>query len=118
VIDQGTTLPFGPLDVDPATAKASGAVGEPYEGVLCRIAGPVTVSQRNADNPTDDPNNKSDFDEFAIVPGVNLRVDDFIFDALDNNYPKDVTTFPNVVGICGFSYANRKIWPRSYDDLE
>ena len=66
VTDPGTTLPFGPIDVDPATAKST-TNGEQYEGVLCRIVGPVDVTQKNADNPTDDPANTSDFDEFAIA---------------------------------------------------
>ncbi len=117
VTDAGTTLPFDPIDVDPATAKHN-ANGEPYEGLLCRITGPVTVTQKNADNPTDDPTKTADYDELAIVTGVNLRVDDNLYDPLDNNYPITVTTFPNVVGICGFSFSNRKIWPRSLTDLQ
>jgi len=117
VTNPGTTLPFAALDVDPALAKVTGATGEQFEGVLCRVVGPVDVTQKNADNPTEDPANKSDFDEFAIMTGVNLRVDDNLYDALDNNYPVG-TMFPNVTGICGFSFSNRKIWPRSPADLQ
>lgn len=108
VTDPGTTLPFEPLVVDAAT-YANKTGGEPWEGVLCKIAGPITVSKQNADT-------NGDFDEFAIGT-ANLRVDDYIYDALDNNYALG-TSFPNVVGICGYSFSNRKIWPRGLEDLQ
>jgi len=121
VTDPGTTLPFAPLDVTAATynvkpgTTAAAMTAESYEGVLCRIVGPVSVSVKNADNPTDDPANTSDFDEFAIGP-EKLRVDDDIYDPLDNNYIVG-TSFQNVIGICGFSFSNRKMWPRDLNDL-
>jgi hypothetical protein len=108
ITDPGTTLPFEPLVVDHAT-YANKTGGEPWEGVLCKIAGPITVSTQNADG-------MQDFDEFTIGASK-LRVDDYLYDPLDNNYALN-TSFPNVVGICGYSFSNRKIWPRDAADLQ
>jgi hypothetical protein len=71
----------------------------------------VSVAIVNADAP-------KDFDEFSITDGSSgvLRVDDFLYDALDNNYALGAT-FSKVVGICGFSFSNRKVYPRSAADL-
>lgn len=108
VTDPGTTLPFEPLVVD-HTTYANKTGGEPWEGVLCKITGPIAVSTVNADT-------NGDFDEFAIGTGK-LRVDDFLYDPLDNTFALG-TSFPNVVGICGYSFSNRKIWPRAATDLQ
>ncbi|HVJ88156.1 MAG TPA: amidohydrolase family protein, partial [Labilithrix sp.] len=111
VRDAGTTLPFEPVVIDPAvyaSAASSGAAGEPVEGMLCVVNGPVSVSLMNADTG-------GDYDEFAVTAS-NLRVDDNLYDALDNNYPVG-TTFQTIVGICGYSYNQRKIWPRSASDI-
>lgn len=114
--DKGTTLPFGPLDVDAATAK-SATNGEKFEGVLCRIPGPVQVTQTNADNPTADPAVTTNFGELAIGTGVNLRVGPNLFSTFkNNNYPAG-TTFQSVTGICGYTFSNRKIWPRDANDI-
>lgn len=111
VRDAGTTLGISPVIVDPAVYASTankGAAGEPWETMLCVVNGPVSVTKQNADT-------NGDFDEFAVTPSF-LRVDDFIYDALDNNFPVG-TTFQQIVGICGFSYDNRKIWPRSAADI-
>jgi hypothetical protein len=111
IVDPGTTLPFEPVAVDPAVYGASankGAAGEPWESMLCVVNGPVSVSMMNADAT-------GDYDELAITSS-NLRLDDYIFDALDNDKPVG-TTFSKVVGICGYSFNNRKVWPRSSDDM-
>lgn len=108
ITDPGTTLPFSPLVVD-HTTYANKTGGEPWEGVLCQIAGPITVSTQNADG-------MQDFDEFTIGTGK-LRVDDYLYDALDNNYAVG-TSFTSIVGICGFSFSNRKIWPRDAADVQ
>lgn len=108
ITDPGTTLPFEPLVVDHAT-YANKTGGEPWEGVLCKITGPIAVSTQNADG-------SQDFDEFAIGASK-LRVDDYLYDALDNTYAVG-TSFPNVTGICGYSFSNRKVWPRSATDLQ
>jgi hypothetical protein len=112
VVDNGTTLPFEPVVIDPAVYASTankGAAGEPWEGMLCVVNGPVAVSMQNADKAP------ADFDELAVTAS-NLRVDDYLYDALDNNYPVG-TSFAKIVGICGYSYNNRKVWPRSADDL-
>ena len=36
--------------------------------------------------------------------------------ALDNTFAVG-TTFEKIVGICGFSHSNRKIWPRTAADI-
>ncbi|MBL8609952.1 MAG: thrombospondin type 3 repeat-containing protein [Myxococcales bacterium] len=105
VTDAGTTLPFGPLVLDP-TEIANATGGEVYEGMLCQVNAVVVVNQ-NPDAP-------KDFDEFAVTG--DLRVDDSLYSALDNNYALD-TPFQKIVGICAFDFSNRKIWPRTAADI-
>jgi len=111
VKDNGTTLGITPLTIDPAvyasTANNS-AAGEPWETMLCVVNGPFTVSQQNADT-------NGDYDEFAVTASK-LRIDDNLYDALGNDYPVG-TSFQKIVGICGFSFDNRKIWPRNAADI-
>jgi hypothetical protein len=86
-----------------------GANAEGYENMLCEVD-TVTVSVANADAP-------KDFDEFSVTDGSgDLRVDDYLSDALDNTYAVS-TPFSKVIGVCGFTFANRKIYPRSAADL-
>jgi len=116
VNDAGTTLPFGPMLFTAADITNVGAVmgasAEGYEGMLCQVA-TVTVSIMNSDGAA------GDFDEFSVTDasGGVLRVDDYLYDALDNTYPVS-TAFPKVTGICGFSFSNRKIYPRNATDLQ
>ncbi len=112
VVDQGTTLPFSPVVIDPAvyaSTASNDAAGEPWEGMLCQVPGPIQVTVANSDG-------SSDFDEFG-VGAAKLRIDDYLYDPLDNNYPVG-QEFPKIVGICGYSFDNRKIWPRSLADLQ
>jgi cytosine/adenosine deaminase-related metal-dependent hydrolase len=104
-----TTLPFSPkvfttLDI------TSAANAEPYESMLCELD-TVTVSIMNADGA-------ADYDEFTITDATAgaLRVDDYLYDALDNTYAVS-TPFSKVIGVYGFSFSNRKIYPRSAADL-
>jgi hypothetical protein len=111
VVDDGTTLPFDPVEIDPAVYASTvnkGAAGEPWESMLCVVKGPIAVSVVNPDDP-------KDFDEFA-VGAANLRVDDNLDDPLDNTFPIG-TSFDKIVGICGYSFSNRKIWPRGDADI-
>jgi imidazolonepropionase-like amidohydrolase len=113
VVDPGTEIPFAPVIVDAAStaSTASGsAAGEPWETMLCRVNGPLTVSLQNADPPP------KDFDEFAVTASL-LRIDDNIYTDMGNDYPVG-TTFTRITGICGFSFSNRKIWPRTAADIE
>jgi hypothetical protein len=117
VVDAGTELPFEPIVVDPAVYGSTankGALGEPMEGMLCAVNGPVAVSKANADDLGGDAGAK-DFDEF-MVTSSNLRIDDFIHDGLDNTFIVG-TTFQRIVGICGYSFDNRKLWPRTAADI-
>lgn len=106
VLDAGTTLPFGPYVIDPAVASSKTG-GEPYEGQLCQVDN-VVVTKMNADDP-------KDFDQFVVTG--DLWVDDDLYVALDNTYAVD-TAFTKIVGVCGFSFSNRKILPRDAADLE
>jgi cytosine/adenosine deaminase-related metal-dependent hydrolase len=103
-----TTLPFNPVVIaDPSTIATGGAQGEQYEAMLCQVNN-VSVVTQNPDAP-------NDYDEFQVTG--NLRVGDQLYSALDNTYAVG-TTFPKIVGVCTFTYANRKIWPRSAADLQ
>lgn len=114
VTSAGTTLPFGPTVFPTADISNVGAVdgvsAEGYEAMLCEVDA-VTVSNINPDAP-------KDFDEFTVIDGsaTGLRVDDELVDALDNNYALG-TAFSKVIGVCGPTFVNRKIFPRSAADL-
>jgi cytosine/adenosine deaminase-related metal-dependent hydrolase len=106
VVDGGTTLPFAPVVLDPASIATGGVDGEGYECMLVQIDGPsVTVVN---------PDGAKDFDEFSVTGG--LRIDDDLYEVLDNAYPLG-TVFPKITGVAGFAFANRKVWPRSANDL-
>jgi cytosine/adenosine deaminase-related metal-dependent hydrolase len=114
VTDAGTTLPgtITPQVFSVADLTDGGANGEPYEAMLCEIDD-VDVSVMNPDAP-------ADHDEFSVSPAgtttPTLRVDDACYDALDNTYAV-ATHFSKIVGVCGFSFSHRKIWPRGAADL-
>ena len=106
-------------DVSVTVADTTGAFIEPlvldpnnltdpeqYEGMLVRVEN-VTVTAENADS-------NGDYDEFEITG--NLRVDDFIWDEMDNTYPVG-TSFSSITGILHYSYEQYKIVPRNADDL-
>ena len=110
----GTTLPFPPnvfatADISNVLA-VQGVSAEGYESMLCEVDA-VTVSNVNPDAP-------KDFDEFSVIDASanGLRVDDQLFDALDNTYALGAP-FSKIVGICNFTFSNRKILPRSAADL-
>lgn len=108
VVDPSTTLPFDPVVVDAAEYGNADNRGEPWETMLCVVEGPISITQKNADA-------NGDFDEFAVGP-TKLRVDDYVFDPITNDEAEG-TTYQRLVGICGFSFGARKIWPRSFDDM-
>jgi hypothetical protein len=91
-----------PLLLDPTNLTDP----EQYEGMLVRVED-VTVTAENADS-------SGDYDEFEITG--NLRVDDFIWEDLDNTYPVG-TSFTSITGILHYSYNQYKIVPRNADDL-
>jgi len=113
VVDAGTALPFAPVVFPSAditnVGNVQGPSAEAYEGMLCQVDAP-TVTLMNSDGA-------QDFDEFSIADasGGNLRVDDYLYDPLDNTFAVG-TAFQKVVGICYFSFSNRKILPRSPAD--
>jgi hypothetical protein len=109
VVDAGTNLPIAPVAVNAADVTDNGASAEMYEGMLCSINGPISVTMMNADVAP------ADFDEFQI--NNVLRVDDDLaVAAIDNTYPVGAT-FPKMVGVCGVSFSHRKVWPRSLADM-
>ena len=105
VVNAGTVLPFAPHVITTADYAAA-ATGEPYEGMLCQFNS-ATVTQTNADGA-------QDFDETQI--DTTMRIDDACYATLDNVYPVG-TTFSRITGICGWSFSNRKIFPRSAADI-
>lgn len=109
VTDPGTTLPFSPLVVSTASVNTTGTDGENYEGMLCQV-NTVTITVQNPD--------MQDFDEFSVSDGSgDLRVDDYFYDALDNKEAVG-KAYNKIIGICGFSFNNRKLWPRQASDLQ
>jgi cytosine/adenosine deaminase-related metal-dependent hydrolase len=100
-----TSLPFGPLVVSPATV-AGGASAEPYESMLLRVQS-VAVTVQNPDLP-------GDYDEFKVTG--DLRIDDLIHTALNNNYAVN-TTFTSLTGVLGYTFSSYKLEPRSASDV-
>jgi hypothetical protein len=99
---------------------ASGASSEPLESLLLQVDGPLTITN---DNPDTGP-------FFEIVLTGNLRIDDAIFARFGTPatctpspcpYPApgftNGTTFSKITGILGFSFGNRKLYPRIAADL-
>jgi cytosine/adenosine deaminase-related metal-dependent hydrolase len=99
------TLPFAPKLVTPAEINNGGALAEPHESMLLRIDN-VAITDINPDAP-------EDFDEFAVD---DLRIDDFLFDALDNLCPLD-STFADITGVLLYSFDNFKLGPRREVDF-
>jgi hypothetical protein len=105
-MDAGTALPFAPLDVTPADVTTAGPLAEAYESMLLRVSS-VSVISVNPDAP-------QDFDEFAVTG--NLRIDDLLYTALDNNFALGAS-FSSITGVLGFSFSNTKLMPRGANDL-
>jgi cytosine/adenosine deaminase-related metal-dependent hydrolase len=122
VVDNAAVATMVPLVLTSSQINAgSGASAEPYEGLLVQVNGPLTITN---DNPDTGP-------FFEIVLTGNVRIDDLIFTRFGTPatctpspcpYPAvgftNGTVFPKVVGIVGFSFGNRKIYPRTAADLQ
>ncbi len=105
--DNGTDLPFDPIDfVDPSELATGSPTAEQWESMLVSV-GAVSITVQNPDAP-------DDFDEFEVTGG--LRVDDLIATGLGNNCPVG-TTFSSIVAIHAFAFENYKIAPRSMADV-
>jgi cytosine/adenosine deaminase-related metal-dependent hydrolase len=122
VVDNAAVATMVPLVLTSAQINAgSGASAEPYEGLLVQVDGPLTITN---DNPDTGP-------FFEIVLTGNVRIDDLIFTRFGTPatctpspcpYPAvgftNGTVFPKLVGIVGYSFGNRKIYPRTAADLQ
>jgi hypothetical protein len=122
-----TIATMTPLVVTPGQVNTTaGAGAEPYEGLLVEIndngvAGSLAITN---DQPDTGP-----FFEF-VVSG-NLRIDDFVFTRYGTPatcmpapcpYPPagflNGRTFTKIVGVLGYSFSNRKLYPRLAADLQ
>lgn len=124
-VENATQAAMTPLAVTAAQVNtAAGTAAEPYESLLVVVdggGGGVTI--------TDDEPDTGPF--FELVVTGNLRLDDLIFPRYGTPatcnpspcpYPPvgftNGTTFPKVTGIMGFSFGNRKLYPRSSADFQ
>jgi hypothetical protein len=73
--------------------------------MLLRIEGGV-ITNINPDAP-------EDFDEFEVD---GLRIDDFLFVAVDNLCPVD-SSFTDITGVLVYSFSNFKLTPRAETDF-
>ncbi|MBX3205783.1 MAG: amidohydrolase family protein [Labilithrix sp.] len=119
VVTDPTVTTMTPLVVTAAqVGTAAGAAAEPYESLLVQIGGaPGSVVITN-DNPDSGP-------FYELVVTGNLRLDDYIWPRYGTpatctpapcpyppvGFTKD-TAFSSVTGIMGFSFNNRKLYPR------
>ncbi len=101
----GTGVVPDPITVDPCDVGTGGSLAEPYEGMLLVVTD-VSVTNANPDDP-------GDYDEFEV--GGCLRVDDFLWDALDQ--PAGSPTYASVTGVLNYSFENFKLAPRGAEDL-
>ena len=122
IIDDATVATMVPLVVTASQINTSaGGDAEPLESLLVQVDGPLTITN---DNPDTGP-------FFELVVTGNLRLDDAIFARYGSPatctpppcpYPapgfQNGTVFPKVAGILGFSFANRKLYPRFAADLQ
>lgn len=119
-----------PLDVTAAQVNtAAGAGAEPYESLLVRIGGAPSSIVITNDNP-----DSGKFFEFVVTG--NLRLDDYILSYLGTPTPDGSTcpkggppcpyppvgftngsTFTTITGIMGYSFGNRKLYPRTKADM-
>ena len=94
-----------PIPVDACDVATGGADAERYESMLL-VVSDVSVTNANPDDP-------SDYDEFEVA-GC-LRVDDFLYDALDQ--PVEGTDYTSITGVLNYSFSNFKLAPRDAEDL-
>jgi cytosine/adenosine deaminase-related metal-dependent hydrolase len=94
-----------PVEVDACDVATGAPLAEGLEGMLVRVA-PASVTDVNPDSP-------SDYDEFE-VNGC-LRVDDWLYDALDN--PEAGAAWSTIDGVVVYTFGNSKLAPRSAADL-
>ena len=107
-----TIIGTGPVPAPitiPADYNTTG--GEKLEGMLCTIPTEVAITKQNADGDAQPP---GDFDEFVVTGDI--RIDDFVLDTLGNDDPIG-TKFSKVVGVCHWSHGNRKVYPRTLEDI-
>jgi len=120
VVTSSTQEPMIPLQVSISQVNnAAGAAAEPYESLLVRIGdgtpGSIEITNDNPDT--------GQFYEFVV--NGSLRVDDFIWPRYGTPAscnpspcpypPPDFVrgkTFTSITGVMGFSFGNRKIYPR------
>ncbi|PRP92342.1 hydroxydechloroatrazine ethylaminohydrolase [Enhygromyxa salina] len=91
--------------MEPGQIATGGAEAEAHESMLLRVED-VVITNVNPD--------AMDYDEFEVD---GLRVDDLMFEALDNMCPLD-SSFVSVTGVLLESFSNFKLSPRSAADLE
>jgi cytosine/adenosine deaminase-related metal-dependent hydrolase len=122
VIEDATFATLTPLVVTPAQINtAAGASAEPYESLLLEVDN-VTITNDNPDAPGQ---------YFEMILTGNLRMDDFIYARYGTPatctpspcaYPPPPYTnghaFTKLVGIGGWSFGNRKLYPRGPADMK
>ena len=106
--------PIAPILVSPDQIWDEGGLAEAYESMLIRVAD-VEVTDSNPDEP-------KNYSEFAVwtvggsVPSQGgLRVDDYLFGSWAQ--PQVGTRYAELIGISGYSFSHRKIFPRGQADL-
>ncbi len=101
----GSTSVPAAVPVSACDVATTGLKAEEYENMLVEV-GAVTVSVFNVDDP-------EDYDEFEVEDC--LRVDDYLWEELDNH---DVgTSFTMLRGVLVYGYDNFKVAPRDAGDL-
>ncbi len=101
----GSGTPLAPQDVAACDIATGGVDAEAYESMLVRVA-PAEVTNANPDEP-------GDYDEFEVNDC--LRVDDWMYDALDQ--PAAGTRYTSLTGSAVYTYGNAKLAPRTTGDL-
>jgi len=114
-VTQPTAQAMTPLALTAAQVGTSNSASEQYESLLVKVDGPMEITN---DNPDSGP-----FFEFVVTG--NLRVDDYVWTRFGTPatctpspcpYPPagftNGTKFSSITGVMGFSFSNRKLYPR------
>ena len=104
VTPTGSAAVPDPIEVDPCDVATGGARAEPLEGMLV-VVRDVALTDAN-------PDGTADYDEFEV--GGCLRVDDFLWDALDQPASG---AWSSITGVALYSFDNAKIAPRAASDM-
>lgn len=105
------TKPIAPVKVKAADIKTKGKDAEGYEGMLVEVE-TITVGDAVKTSGTT-PTTVGFKDKTS-----GLIIENMVYDFLKPTAPAKDTVYTSVVGVMGYSYTERRLYPRSAADLK